>query len=178
MRSRLHPSIDAPSGVNRHIPADYLAVAERTVDETNQPEEIRTFAGYAKNALGNDGPAGNPLAKLEHKPPDLAAYKTLARKVRDDGNADSAKLPYQQVDEMPDSVSYATGLIELFDKRDSVGELLGSVDGDLGDRDWALTLLDKAHERTDPARTPLVRANSRPRRATRLGGALFRRSGQ
>jgi len=108
---------------------------EKAVSQASQPEEILTYAGYAKTGFEDESLAASLLAKVTDALKELADFQALAKKlVEEQGNAEKARMLYDQAaglaGDPAGTVEYATGLVELFEDKERAEELLAAVEGD------------------------------------------------
>ena len=108
---------------------------QKAVAGTSKPEDVLTFAGYAKSAFGDDALATSLISKVKEQLKGLDDYKRLAKKLIDDNqDEETARLLYQQAAELaaeiPDHIAHAKGLMELFGDTAVVEERLASMEGD------------------------------------------------
>ena len=108
---------------------------ERAVKASSKPEEVLTYAGYAKSALADSALAASLMSGLGEQLKSLDDYKALAAKVlAEQQDTDAARMLYQQAAKLGEgpagAVEFATGLVELFDDKAGAAELLSGVEGE------------------------------------------------
>jgi hypothetical protein len=101
----------------------------------SKPEEVMTYAGYAKSAFDDDDLAVSLISKVKDKLKDLEDYKRLTQALIDENqDKETARMLYQQAAELgsdiADRIAYAKGVMELFGDTAEVEERLASIEED------------------------------------------------
>ncbi len=106
---------------------------DKAADEAKEVADFLKLAQYAEQGLGDSEMAKTYFAKVEEQCKTIDDFKTLAKGIAAD-DVDSAKTLYQKAerfcDDVPATVNYAQGAMDIFDDKEWAGKILGDAETD------------------------------------------------